>query len=216
MFNLNSSQMYKVFFKECLLHLFVKSQISSSHNIDKVVEYQSFGVFLELLKAIDCLKHVEEPILVVFSDEATLQSAVQSFHQLPAAGGLVRRGDGRILFIHRLGKWDLPKGKIETGESVQEAALREVEEECSISHLTIIRLLPSTYHIYRSPWLPAGDNWVWKETCWFEMFYDGSELPSPQIEEDITEIRWFAPDELSEMLANTFGNIAWLVRSYCP
>lgn len=214
MFNLNSAQMYEVFFNECLLHLLVKSQNSSSHNIGKQVEIQSLDSFLEFLKTIGCAKYAEEPFLVVFSNEALLQSAINGFHQLPAAGGLIRRADGKLLFIYRLGKWDLPKGKIEEGELVRQAAIREVEEECGLGGVKILRELPSTYHIYCSPWLPADDNWVWKETRWFEMVYDGTEHPSPQTEEDITEIRWFARSELDEVLGNTYGNIARLLCRY--
>lgn len=206
--------MYKVFFNECPLHLSVKSQNSSLRNISNAVDIQSVEFFCAFLEAIDCLKYAEEPILMVFRDEALLRSAILHFHQLPAAGGLVCRNDDKMLFIHRLGKWDLPKGKIEEGESVQGAAVREVEEECGIDGVQVLRPLTSTYHIYRSPWLPADDNWVWKETSWFEMNYSGTETPVPQTEEDITEIRWFAMDELDEVLANTYGNIAKLIRSY--
>lgn len=214
MFNLNSRQMYKVFLNECPLRLSAKTQNSSLGNICKVIEIQELDGLFDFLLTIDCLKYAEEPVSVVFNTEELLLATIKSFHQLPAAGGLLRRGDGRILFIHRLKKWDLPKGKIEDGESIEDAAIREVEEECGISGVKILKPLPSTYHIYRSPWLPADDNWVWKETRWFEMYYDGNETPVPQTEEDITEIRWFGVDELNEVLANTYGNISSLIRNY--
>src|SRR5688572_13336263 len=51
-----------------------------------------------------------------------------------AAGGLVVAQDGRIAVIHRprYDDWSLPKGKLEPGESFEQAALREIEEECNL------------------------------------------------------------------------------------
>ncbi|WP_410766101.1 NUDIX domain-containing protein [Haloferax sp. DFSO60] len=48
-----------------------------------------------------------------------------------AAGGLLRRADGRICLVHRphYDDWSIPKGKLESGETLVEAAVREVEEE---------------------------------------------------------------------------------------
>ena len=65
-----------------------------------------------------------------------------------AAGGLVFNKDGDILMIFRNGKWDLPKGKLEIGESIEECAIREVEEECGISGLIIEKKIKDTYNIY--------------------------------------------------------------------
>jgi 8-oxo-dGTP pyrophosphatase MutT (NUDIX family) len=121
---------------------------------------------------------------------------------------------GEFLFIRRLGRWDLPKGKIESGECVEDAAVREVEEECGIHGPKVVRKLPSTYHIYRSPYIPEPNNWVWKETAWFEMKYNGQEVPVPQQEEDISEIRWFSSEELSEVYASTYGNLKLLLQNY--
>jgi 8-oxo-dGTP pyrophosphatase MutT (NUDIX family) len=73
------------------------------------------------------------------------------FLEVPAAGGVVKSND-RLLFIFRNGKWDLPKGKIDEGENPPEAALREVSEECGIAGQQIKKQLPSTFHIYPSPY----------------------------------------------------------------
>ena len=110
------------------------------------------------------------------------------FVEIPAAGGLVRNSEGAFLFIKRLGVWDLPKGKIEKKETPELAAVREVEEECGLSGLQVINQLDSTFHIYRSPYLPHPNNLVLKETKWFLMNYSGNEIPVPQVEEDIHEV----------------------------
>ncbi|WP_167617673.1 NUDIX hydrolase [Maribellus sediminis] len=130
---------------------------------------------------------------------------------IEAAGGVVRR-NGELLFIFRNGKWDLPKGKIDAGEEKQEAALREVEEECGISDHRIVKELPTTYHIYQSPYKKTKGEWIFKPTYWYEMEYSGSRNGEPQIEEGITEIRWFKPSELDEVLENTYENLKVLIE----
>jgi 8-oxo-dGTP pyrophosphatase MutT (NUDIX family) len=107
-----------------------------------------------------------------------------------------------LLIIYRRGKWDLPKGKLEAGESFEQAALREIEEECGIKDLKIgIRLL-STYHTYLIDEKP-----VLKKTLWFEIFYDGNKIPVPQQKEDISETRWIDPSEMDVILKNTYGSV---------
>lgn len=206
--------MYKVFFNECLILLGPENKNSSLGNIEDVVEIQCVDDFFELLFILGGRKHVEQPVCKCLIEKDLVDEVIQSMNKIPAAGGIVRNRRHEILFIHRFGKWDLPKGKIEDREQIQQTALREVEEECGIHDLRLIRKLPSTFHIYRSPYLPEVNNWVWKETCWFEMLYSGSETPVPQTEEDITGIRWFAEDQLEEVYQSTYGNIKQLLMNY--
>lgn len=138
---------------------------------------------------------------------------VPAFNPMPAAGGIVIRND-KLLFILRNGKWDLPKGKIDQGESAEEAALREVAEECGIEGHRIIKKLPSTFHIYQSPYIDSFGQWILKETHWFEMNYTGTKNGSPQTIENISEIRWFARKELEEVLANTYENLKSVISIY--
>lgn len=137
------------------------------------------------------------------------------FLQVDAAGGIVRK-ENRILFIYRNGKWDLPKGKIDEGETPEEAALREVSEECGISGHYIVKKCPSTYHIYRSPYPENKGCWIFKETYWFEMGYEGPETTVPQQEEGITQAKWLTPHCLGEVLENTYENLKELIASYLP
>ena len=76
--------------------------------------------------------------------------------------------------IFRNSKWDLPKGKLEVGENIQECAIREVEEECGISNLEIVSELSSTYHTYE-----MNGKAILKRTYWFKMNtnYDNKLLP---------------------------------------
>lgn len=132
----------------------------------------------------------------------------KKYKNIKAAGGIVENTQNEILMIHRLGKWDLPKGKMEKGESKKETAVREVEEECGIHNLSLTNQLPTTYHVYFT------DQPILKITYWYAMKYDGKEAPVPQTEEGITEIKWWNKSKLSKPLQNTFGNISSLLAFY--
>jgi ADP-ribose pyrophosphatase YjhB (NUDIX family) len=137
------------------------------------------------------------------SDEAFLLSAFKSMFKLvEAAGGLVRNPENKFLFIFRNGKWDLPKGKIEKGEAVKKAAMREVEEECGVSGLKIIKELETTYHTYKMD----GKN-ILKPTYWFEMQTADDSRLIPQAEEGITEVRWIKKTDFELVKENTYGSI---------
>jgi len=122
------------------------------------------------------------------------------FTEVGAAGGLVRHKEGKYLFIERRGKWDLPKGHIEEGESPEACALREVNEECGISGHTIVKALEPSYHTYA--W--EGISYL-KKTHWFLMEYSGSTDTEPQTEEGITRVEWMSADDISEI-----KDLAWL------
>lgn len=131
------------------------------------------------------------------------------FRIIEAAGGLVKNEKGEYLFIFRNGKWDLPKGKIEKGEGIKTAAIREVEEECGISGLSIIRELPPTYHTYT-----IEENAILKRTYWFEMSCDNtSAVLVPQIEEGITDVEWIATKNLKKVFKNTFESIKEVLKA---
>ena len=144
----------------------------------------------------------------------------QDFHRfqnamivIQAAGGIITRKES-LLFIFRNNKWDLPKGKIDEGETPEAAALREVEEECGIHGHRIIRSLQPGYHIYRSPYKKSLGKWIFKKTHWFEMAYEGTGDGIPQTEEGITEIRWFNRNDLNEVMNNTYENLKELLCYY--
>ena len=137
----------------------------------------------------------------------------QAFTCVPAAGGIVIRNK-KLLYILRNKIWDLPKGKIDKNESAENAALREVAEECGIKGHQITRQLPSTFHLFESPYEDNFGKWILKETFWFEMSYSGKENGTPEISENITEIKWFAKNELDIVLSNTYENLKSLILMY--
>ncbi len=125
-----------------------------------------------------------------------------------AAGGLVRNSSGEYLFIFRNGRWDLPKGYIDAGETPVAAALREVGEECGLTSLSIIRPLPASYHVF----LKGDDQWVLKKTHWFLMQTRRDEAIVPQTSEGITHVEWRAPDNIDDIRTTTYGNISQLIE----
>ena len=132
-------------------------------------------------------------------------------HQfIEAAGGIVRR-ENTFLFIKRHGKWDIPKGKLEPGESVEDAAVREIEEECGVVAPTIFDHIMDTWHTYEH----KGEM-VLKKTYWFLLDEtDPEEVLVPQEEEGITEVRFFKTSEFPEVLDNTYRSIEEVVERLC-
>ena len=128
---------------------------------------------------------------------------VGCFKYIEAAGGLVRSSDGRILMIRRLGKWDLPKGKNEKGETLQETAIREVVEECGLTSFpTITGELFNSFHTYH-----RNGSHILKRTVWYTMTYNGDATLHPQYDEDITEAMWMPENQLEIVLQDTYKSI---------
>lgn len=133
---------------------------------------------------------------------AFVKSLTKSVTLIEAAGGLVTNEKDEYLFIYRNDKWDLPKGKIEKDETVKDAAVREVEEECGIKINSLGKKLCKTYHVY----LSRGEV-VLKKTHWFKMDCKGFFKLKPQLEEGITDVRWFEAHHVEPIIANTFPSI---------
>lgn len=133
----------------------------------------------------------------------------KEFYFIEAAGGLIQNKD-KYLFIKRLGKWDLPKGKLDKGETIEHATIRECEEECAVTGLTILNSLPETYHIYEYKKCHAL-----KVSYWFHMETSSNKELKPQTEENIEEVRWLSVDEVkSIVLKNTYITIEKLVKHF--
>ncbi|WP_246163404.1 NUDIX hydrolase [Sphingobacterium humi] len=131
--------------------------------------------------------------------EKVFKSLIADLRIIKAAGGLVKNGEGHYLFIHRLGKWDLPKGKVEEDEKMKEAALREVEEECGLKIDYLGRKIMTTYHTYT-----MRNKFVLKQTKWYEMAVNEVPKLTPQKEEDIDKAIWVKPANLDKIKADTY------------
>jgi 8-oxo-dGTP pyrophosphatase MutT (NUDIX family) len=208
--------MYKVFFNDSTIQIASEYNKSSKNNIRKIVESSDYDAVSQILFEIESSS---DPLNFLIQNQDVNQTwkyFKKCFKKIPAAGGLVQNRDGSFLFIRRFGLWDLPKGKIEKNETAETAALREVEEECGLSELTIVKQLDSTFHIYRSPYLSFQENLVLKETKWFFMNYSGNEVPQPQLEEKIEEVKWFSLAELVQVKANTYSSLNDFLEKSLP
>ena len=130
--------MYKVFVNDKVI-LFTKNTklLSDMENVLVLHYYDNSiaSMVVNFLKNDGKLKHL---VFLTPTPDQDFESFKNNFELIIAAGGKVSNTEGKVLFIFRLGKWDLPKGKVEDGETLEVSAVREVEEECGISNLTIL------------------------------------------------------------------------------
>lgn len=126
-----------------------------------------------------------------------------------AAGGLVKNEKEELLMIFRRGKWDLPKGKLDKDEKIEDAALREVKEETGLKTISITKFTGLTFHEYFDKHIKED---VTKETHWFEMHAPGNQELFPQYEEDIEKIEWVDDKNLEEKLTNSYPNISEILQ----
>lgn len=133
--------------------------------------------------------------------EKDFKRVFKNYQKIEAAGGIVKRKND-YLFIERNGVWDLPKGKVEENESVEEAAVREIEEECGIEKPIIHRFLGCTFHTYE-----FKGKQVLKKNWWFMLDYTGSKKATPQVEEGISQVVWFKKKQWQQINENTYPSI---------
>jgi 8-oxo-dGTP pyrophosphatase MutT (NUDIX family) len=152
-------------------------------------------------------KHLESPVSlgVIIEDisvEALIKGMNAAYEPIEAAGGVVTNPDGAVLMIYRRGKWDLPKGKRDDGEGIEECAVREVKEETGLPELKITGKICETFHVYAQ-----GGTELLKTTHWFHMKTQKAYELFPQKEENILEARWVAEKKLGIYLPQSYEAI---------
>jgi len=194
--------MYKIFVNDKPLYLVEDFSEYQDNQTSLLIKFQSdqdidFGV-----QSLETQNHVLS--LMIFNPDLDMlwEAFGKGYKFIEAAGGLIKNEHLQHLFIYRNGKWDLPKGKLEHNETIVQAAIREVEEECGISDLKILHKLPSTFHTYQRKGVR-----ILKETHWFAMAYEGQQAPKPQIEEGIEKAVWLKPHQIDDASSNTYGSI---------
>ncbi len=196
-------QMYKVFVNE--------KKLTISRFPEEIEKNMRFEGFATLEIAVDLLQNTSCPTMNVYGEnlEEIWEDFTHMFRVIEAAGGIVTNKNNETLFIKRLGKWDLPKGKIEAGESLEQAALREVEEETGLHSLILEEFINNTFHIYTE----RNGTRVLKITYWFSMSCVGDEKAIPQEEEGITEVDWKTDSRIrDEVFPTTFENIKLILN----
>lgn len=155
-------------------------------------------------------KHIDSVVMYADDVDVLWKKFCRQFEILEAAGGIVFNGNKDVLMIYRFDKWDLPKGKIEKGETPDVAALREVCEETGVCDCKITEVLSTTYHTYQ-----YHGKFILKRTFWYEMYSEKSAALKAQAEEGITEAKWMSKNKFESVLQETYPSIKELLSKYC-
>ncbi len=146
---------------------------------------------------------------IIAEDKKNTKDKIKSLYTvIEAAGGVVVNDKNEVLMIYRLGKWDLPKGKLEKGEKFKSAAVREVEEECNVK-ASLKEKICTTYHTYTHK-----NQLVLKKTKWYLMQEKGSSILTAQIEENIEKVEWQTPQSINKSLTNSYSSIRFVIQNY--
>ncbi|WP_298555050.1 NUDIX domain-containing protein [uncultured Algibacter sp.] len=193
--------MYKIFVGD--------KPIILTHLVEKETNFKNY-----LLKTVNMAKVIRrlnrtslsEARLIHKNPDKILKRFLKKLPNVIAGGGKVYNDKGEILFIYRNDKWDLPKGKAEKKETIEETSIREVEEETGVKGLKIIKPLNTTYHIFK-----RNGRYKIKITYWFEMktSYNGKLIA--QENEGITKVAWLNKKQSKLALENSYANIKLLV-----
>ena len=196
-------QNYNIYINEKAL--IITSVVDNRVSKAQIIDDQHF----DLSKFYGEILEKKEDLFYIVSENPseTFANLTKTVTVIEAAGGLVKSPEESFLFIKRLGKWDLPKGKLEEGEVIEETAVREVEEECGVVVNRLNQKITDTYHMYQS----KGEV-ILKITYWYSMDVDSERQLTPQTEEDITEARWLTKDELDMVFENTYPSILEVLK----
>ena len=194
--------MYIIFINDCVIYL-AQKPIGNKQVLAKKYNEIDLETVIEKLET-NALKSI-----FIYHDD--LEGLWRDFKAhctvIEAAGGLVFNEKDETLWIYRHNTWDLPKGKVEANENLEEAALREVSEECGVTGLVLVAPMQETYHMYN-----LKGRRVLKITHWYQMFANSDQNLSPQLEENITKVVWLDLLKTKKVLENTYDNIKLLCR----
>ena len=207
--------MYKIFFNNTAVYLTNEMPKKVSFSAGKVLVLVKARKkeILQIIEMLESNHHWEEVWLIHPKVQKLFNRVAANFKKINAAGGLVFNPDGELLMIYRRNRWDLPKGKVDKGETIEEAAIREVSEETGIQQVSIAEPVflseqeqNRTWHTYI-----MNGNRILKTTYWFHMKCADPENLIPQAEEDIEEVKWVKTAELSPFQEKTYASIKHLL-----
>lgn len=196
--------MYAIFINDSVIYLAEKPQKSTEIVTKK---YESDNFLAVVKKILDGDKATKLCFFHHDIDEL-IEKFKNSFKVIEAGGGVVFNEKDEMLWIYRNNIWDLPKGKIDEGETKEVAAIREVKEECGIKNVILNEYIKTTYHIYQHK-----ESVILKVTYWYEMVSNSKEELIPQLEEGITKIEWKSMKESDLVVRNSFDNIKSLIKT---
>jgi ADP-ribose pyrophosphatase YjhB (NUDIX family) len=199
----------KIFWRDRLIH-FINQPPASTVPSDLVITYESKKQLRESFELFERYEKWQRFLVIDQTSVGEYGASITDFFSLftlvDAAGGMVKNELGEVLVIHRKGYWDLPKGKIDRGETPHLAAIREVKEETGLATLEIIRDLHPTYHIYSD----SGKRML-KRTYWFEMRSESTQPMRAQISEGISLVKWTPVNSIHCILTHAYASIRELL-----
>jgi 8-oxo-dGTP pyrophosphatase MutT (NUDIX family) len=200
---------YKIFYNQAVLSITRFEQYNQTAKQNK--NCYTFDDFLNLEWIIADFLTNEKSVSILYKDtneENSIWNNIKNFFIFQqAAGGLIIKNKA-ILSIFRYNCWDFPKGHVESGETDEEAAIREVTEETGIDKLFIDNDLGYTYHIF-----PYKNHFALKETHWYKMRTDSDKTPVPQTEESILRAEWIPLKNIDTVLKNTYPTLVELIET---
>jgi ADP-ribose pyrophosphatase YjhB (NUDIX family) len=165
------------------------------------------GMVLEWVKNIE-ESQISTPVFTKLSFDKVIDILLSDSKLIEAAGGMVFNPKDEFLLIYRRGSWDLPKGKIDNGETPEQAGIREVWEECGLQNLQIVSTLPDTYHTY---WI--NGKRILKKTFWYKMTIPDFQDAVLQTEEDIEDSKWIKQTDFSLFKSQSYPSIVDVIES---
>lgn len=196
--------MYKVFLRDKVI-CFTTPEIAPSGS-ENVFLNPELSELQRILSSIDKSTTQIEFWFVADDAEKLFINFYTRMKIVAAAGGIIINELNQMLFIYRRGHWDLPKGKIDFGETEEQAAVREVSEETGLNSIKIHKRLISSFHVYT-----IGHEWILKETHWFLMKTKSTGILVPQAEEGISQIRWIDEINIDEMTKKVYLSLQAVV-----
>lgn len=193
--------MYKVFVNN--------KPIILTSKVEKETNFKNYLLkTVHIGKVIKDLKNtnLKSARLIDKDENKLLKNFLKLLPNVVAGGGKVYNEKGEVLFIYRNDKWDLPKGGAERRETIDQTAIREVEEETGVTGLSITKPLEMTYHIFKR----NGRHRI-KVTYWFEMKTNFLGELVPQEKEGITKVEWLTKEQIDVAMNNSYANIKLLV-----
>lgn len=177
----------------------------------RVLIYDALPDSIDSLLKIMTEKKLKKTYSVTFTlknKKEVIKYLKKKFKVIKAAGGIVQNNENKILFIYRLGKWDLPKGKKDKGEKIKDCAIREVEEETN-TKVKIIKRNCTTWHTYT-----RYKKFILKKTVWYKMKCIDDSKMKGQKKEKIEKVRWMENKIINEILINSFKSLSYVVKKY--
>ena len=193
--------MYKIFVSDKPIILTTKIEKETNFK-NYLLKSVKLGTVIRKLNSTS----LQEARLIHKNKNKLLKKFLKKLPNVIAGGGKVYNDNGDILFIFRNGKWDLPKGKAESKETIDKTAIREVEEETGVEGLKITKPLEMTYHIFK-----RNGRYRIKITYWFEMKTSYTGKLIAQEKEGITKVAWLNKEQTQEALQNSYANIKGLI-----